>query len=105
MEPKPNKIKKFNQPYVGLIIGILLPLISFLIYFLYMLSKNPELKLFEFIEALIINDAFTAAITICVLPNMILFFAWKKMDYWYAIKGLIISVVVYTALVILTKIL
>lgn len=104
MEKKTNKLRKFNQPYIGLIIGILLPMIVFLGYYGYLLSQDSSLVLIDFIETLIINDTFTPIVTVCVLPNVILFFILKKIDFWYAMKGLIGSVVFYVFIVILTKI-
>jgi len=104
MDAKPNMIKKYNKPYVGLFLGIALPLLSFFIYFLVMLGKSGEGFNFEkFIDTLIYNDATTAVISLCVLPNLLLFFLFKKLDYWYAIKGVIISILCYTLLVVVLK--
>ncbi|MDD3860287.1 MAG: hypothetical protein PHW83_08815 [Bacteroidales bacterium] len=103
MEAKPNMIKKYNKPVIGLAIGILLPLISFFIYFLFLLSKNPELGFGEFLNTLYRTEAFTPVFSICVLPNLIMFFIFKKLDYWYSIKGLILSVLIYTLFVLVLK--
>lgn len=103
MEAKPNMIKKYNKPVVGLVLGILLPLISFLIYFVFLLVKNPELKFTEFVETLYLTEAFTPVFSICVLPNLILFFIFKKKEYWYSVKGLVMSVLIYTIFVLVLK--
>ncbi|HOZ30731.1 MAG TPA: hypothetical protein PLL66_07420 [Bacteroidales bacterium] len=103
MEAKPNMIKKYNKPIIGLALGLVLPIISFMIYFIFLMAKNPELKFMEFIEKLLATEAFTPVFSLCVLPNLILFFIFKKLDYWYSIKGLIFSVLIYTLLVLVLK--
>lgn len=103
MEAKPNMIKKYNKPIIGLAFGILLPLISFFIYFLFLFFKEPELGFVEFLDMLYVTQAFTPVFSLCVLPNLILFFIFKKLDYWYSIKGLILSVLIYTLLVLVLK--
>jgi hypothetical protein len=104
MDAKPNMIKKYNKPVIGLVLGIILPVISFLSYYFYMSLKSAEpLSLSRFIETLRDNEAFTAVFSICVLPNLLLFFLYKKLDYWYAIKGVILSVMIYTLLVVVLK--
>ncbi len=103
MDAKPNMIKKYNKPFIGLALGMILPIISFLIYYFYMLMKTKDLGFVDFLETLKRTDSFTAVFSICVLPNLLLFFLFKKLDYWYAIKGVIISVMIYTLLVVVLK--
>lgn len=103
MDAKPNMIKKYNKPFIGLALGMILPLISFCIYYLFMLIKSKELGFGEFLETLYKTGSFTAVFSICILPNLLLFFLFKKLDYWYAIKGVIISVMIYTLLVVVLK--
>jgi O-antigen/teichoic acid export membrane protein len=103
MDAKPNMIKKYNKPFIGLALGMILPIISFLIYYFYMLMKTKDLGFIDFLETLKRTESFTAVLSICVLPNLLLFFLFKKLDYWYAIKGVIISVMIYTLLVVVLK--
>lgn len=103
MDPKPNMIKKYNKPWFGLVLGIILPIISFLAYYMYNLSSNDGLSLKTFVETLMREEAITAVLSICMLPNLIMFFLFKKLDYWYAIKGVIVSVIIYTLFVVVIK--
>ncbi|MDD2634244.1 MAG: hypothetical protein PHW82_01955 [Bacteroidales bacterium] len=104
MEVRPNMIKKYNKPFYGLLGGIILPVITFLIYYAYSaFSIEAELPLLDFIQTIYNKGAFTPVLSLCVLPNLILFFIFKKTDYWYAMKGLILSVLIYTILVLIIK--
>ena len=102
MEIKPNKVKRFNKPIVGLALGIVTPLICFLIYFLYLsLTKNVDFS--GFINTLKSNEVLIPVLSLCVLPNLALYFIFKKFDYWYAIRGVVTSVLLYTLAVFVLK--
>lgn len=105
MEIKPNKTKKFNQPFWGLIFGILLPAIFFLGVFLYFYftSDNPDFNFKLFIDFLTERKLFIPIVTACVLPNLLLYIIFKKLDYWYSIKGLVASILLYVILALILK--
>jgi hypothetical protein len=103
MDAKPNMIKKYNKPWVGLVAGMILPIISFFVYYIYHLSSNDGLSLKVFIDTLMLEEAITAVLSICMIPSLILFFLFKKLDYWYAIKGVIASVIFYVLFVVVVK--
>lgn len=103
MEARPNMIKRFNKPIFGLLIGIIVPIIAFLIYWLieYFLNGG-DLSLSQFINVLIENKSILPP-SLCVFADLIPYFIFKKLDYWYAVKGLVYSLVVYTLIfVVLT---
>ncbi len=96
MEARPNMIKKFNKPIFGLFIGIVVPMIAFLVYYLieYFMSENG-FSLVQFVNILIDTKQILPP-SICVFANLIPYFIFKKMGYWYAIKGIVFSLVIYT---------
>ncbi|MBN2778451.1 MAG: hypothetical protein JXR36_12445 [Bacteroidales bacterium] len=104
MEAKPNMIKKYNKPAVGFIAGLLLPAITFLIYFGYSSIVSEEsLALADFVQMLYEQGAIIAVFSLCVLPNLILYVIFKRLDYWYSIKGVVLSILIYTILVLVIK--
>lgn len=105
MEIKPNKTKKFNQPFWGLIFGILLPAIFFLGVFLYFYftSDKSDFNFKLFIDFLTERNLFIPIVTACVLPNLLLYIIFKKLDYWYSIKGLVASILLYVILALILK--
>lgn len=103
MEIKPNKINRYNKPAFGLIIGLLAPLVCFFIYFLILSFQNDGVTFKEFINTLNQNHVLIPVLSLCVLPNLIFFFIFKKRDYWYAIKGIVTSVFIYTIIVLILK--
>ena len=104
IEAKPNMIRKYNKPMIGFGAGMILPMIAFFGYYIYVLTQNDDLPLMKFLETLYNTDSFTAVMSLCVVPNIAIFFLFKKLEYWYAIKGVVTSVLIYTMLVLLVKI-
>ncbi|MBO7133812.1 MAG: hypothetical protein J6W06_06630 [Bacteroidales bacterium] len=101
MEARPNMIKRFNNPIFGLLIGIIVPIIAFLIYWIIEFFMYG-FGLIEFINRLIEIKSILPP-SLCVFANLIPYFIFKKIDYWYAVKGLVYSLVIYTLIfVVLT---
>ncbi|NLA24858.1 MAG: hypothetical protein GX879_07825 [Bacteroidales bacterium] len=96
-----EKLKKLNKGYIGFIIGMILPLIAFSIYYATKSFENEPI--WFFIQRLKGLGAYIPALSLCVLPNLILYFAFKNLNYWYAIKGVVASVFVYTLIVVIMK--
>jgi len=94
-----EKLEKLNKPVIGLALGLVLPLITFLIMF----AVNSTPSLSAFILNLKNTNALLPTLSLCVLPNLILFFIFKKLNHWYAIKGVVISVFLYTVAVVVLK--
>jgi hypothetical protein len=101
MEIRPNKRKIFNQPVWGLLFGIILPLIFFFGVFLifYFTGKIPELSPKMFYDNL--GNSFMKILSLCVLSNLLIYLLFKQLGYWYAIKGLVTSILVYVIVVII----
>ena len=101
MEARPNMIKRFNKPIFGLLIGIIVPIITFVIYWIiehFMHGWGFGDFINRFIETKNILPP-----SMCVFSNLIPYFIFKKTDHWYAIKGLVYSLVIYTLIfVVLT---
>lgn len=100
MEARPNMIKKYNKPIFGLILGIVIPIA---VFFLFYLIKYSGVEFMVFINSLMENNALIPVASLCVLPNLIPYFIFKKLDYWYAIKGIVFSVLIYTVIVLVLK--
>ncbi len=103
IEARPNMIKKYNKPAVGLLCGIILPIIAFIAFFSYAYFTGENISLIDYFNMLKETDTIIPILSVCILPNLILYFIFKKIDYWYAIKGVIISVFIYTILVVVIK--
>ncbi len=100
-QPNYYKPQKFNKGYVGLILGLIFPAVCFVIY--YYLKTVGDISLVYYYQMLLERGAFVSVLSLCVLPNLLLFFLFKKLDYWYSIQGVIFAIFVYTMVVLVLK--
>ena len=105
MEIKTNKRKRFNQPFWGLLFGLLVPTICFFAIFLYYYfsATTENFNLTNYYSQLIKDNILIHIITICALPNFILYIIFKKLDYWYAIKGIVASFLIFVIIAVILK--
>lgn len=96
-----KKPPKFNKPIYGLLLGLIFPIISFLLYYFY--KTKGDMSLLTWFNLLIKYNLFMTILSLSVLPNIILFFLFKKLDYWYTIKGVITAIFIYTMIVLVLR--
>lgn len=92
-----NWIEKLDNFWIGLLIGIIFPLITFFFYWMFFHSQLNFPR--GFMRYLLNGYLLSNVIKICGLGNLLLFYfgLTKKIDRFS--KGIIVSVVIYVALV------
>ncbi len=99
---KIQKITKYNSMKFGILLGIILPIITFLLVYLF---KDIELSFFDYVKRLIKFDVFTKMLSLSVIPNLLLFYLFLQKNYLYSTRGIIIATIVITVFVLIVKIL
>ena len=93
--------RRWNKFGIGLALGFLLPLTGFLLYFYIQFTKyHIDVSL----KNTVLLVALPQMISICIIPNFIIFYLFLNKEYWYATRGVIIASVLYTMLVLVIKI-
>lgn len=92
---------KCNKLYIGLIIGIILPLITTWLIFYFRFGDMYTYT--EFIELLIAAKGFTKLLSVSVLPNLIMFLIAIKLDRLLAARGIVTATLLYAIVVIVLK--
>ncbi len=89
---------KCNKLYIGLLIGLVLPIImSFvLFYFLY----KGDLEYWPFVMQMINMGSIGKLLSISVLPNLIVFLIAINKERLLAARGLVTSTILYALVVI-----
>jgi hypothetical protein len=95
-----TKSQKLNTLGIGLFLGIIVPLLTFFIVYLVKLS-DIELDGFFKNEALI--DAFTKLLSLCVLPNLGLFFIFLRTNRLVTARGILFATLLFTIMVLILK--
>ena len=91
---------KFDALSLGLILGIVAPLLTLLIvYFL----KFNLYQIDELLDYLVTKQVFTKIISLCVIPNLLLFFIFIRKNYLYSARGVLMATILFAVFVFITK--
>lgn len=91
---------KINNIKLGIILGIIAPLLSMLVIYL---LKFSEYNFQELIDFLLARGIFTKIISLCVIPNLALFFFFLNKNYYTSARGVLISTFLFAFFVFITK--
>jgi hypothetical protein len=94
--------EKYDKIMTGIISGLLLPLITAMIIFLFAKGK-PGLR--EWLERITAANIGTHIISLCVLPNLLIFLLFNRYDMLRASRGVLGITVMWAIIVFGVKIL
>lgn len=89
-----------NKLYVGLVLGLLVPVIAL---FIYNQAFFDHLSPWEFLQIMITKRKISAVISLGVLPNLLVFFIFIRLNYLYSARGVLAATLVYALLAVITK--
>ena len=93
--------KKQNRIRSGLIPGLLLPVAVFVA--MYLLSGKKEV-FSDYLYNLWILNALVKLLTLCVLPNLVLFLLFMGRKYDLAARGVLMATFLYAFIVVISKV-
>ena len=91
---------RLNKMYVGLVLGLLVPLIALLVI---NLAAFDHLSPLEFLQYLISYRKLSAVISLGVIPNLLVFFIFIWLNYLYSARGVLAATIIFALLVVITK--
>jgi hypothetical protein len=89
-------LKRFDTLATGIISGLVLPVI---VYFILYFSKVQDIRFTLFSHHLVIGNIIPIIISHCVLPNLLLFFAFNGLNWMQASKGILGTTVALTIVI------
>ncbi len=90
---------KYNTERIGLIVGLLIPIIVIFGFYLY---RNAE-NLNSFFEGIIHAGVFSELVSLCVVPNLLLFFIFMWTNRLKSARGVIGATFIYVLIVLALK--
>jgi hypothetical protein len=91
----------YNSQKTGFIPGILLPLVSLLVFYLYSYSDIP---VGEFMRFIFFRDILSSLISLFILPNLLLFFIFIRKDYLLSARGVLLATFLFAGLIMVLKV-
>ena len=92
--------RRWNKFWIGLALGIVLPLVAFLLIYFLGYSKTP---FGDFLKYASMIKALPKILSLCVIPNLAVFYFFLNKEYWYATRGVITSTLLCTLAVVVIK--
>jgi len=91
-----------NSQKAGLLLGLLLPVISFFIFYL---VRFREIPLPEFVNMVYLRNVLSPLLSLNILPNLLLFFVFIRKDYLLSAKGVLLATFLFAIGVFILKVL
>ena len=101
IEPFFKRKKKFNHFWAGTTLGLFTPFIIIVGYWLFVYSF---LDLYGFFKLHILGKVLSPLISLCVVPNLGLFFIFINTERFKSGRGMILSSILYGLLIIYLKV-
>jgi len=93
-------VNRYNNIRVGLVLGLLAPLLGFVIVYL---VAFRGMSFMEYLEQFSYRNKLSSVISLSVVPNLLLFFIFIWLNYLYSARGVLASTLLFALIVIITK--
>ncbi len=92
---------KCNKLYIGLLIGMILPLITSYAIFYFRFGDTLSFK--QFVDGLLRLQGFTKLLSLSVIPNLLFFLIAIKLERLLAARGIVTATLVYAIVVVVLR--
>jgi hypothetical protein len=92
-----TSISKYNRLIVGLIPGIIVPIITLFVFFLF---KSGVANFFDYVHFMVKLGVFSSILSLCPLPNLAVFFFFLNKSYYYSARGVIMATLIWVLIVL-----
>jgi hypothetical protein len=92
---------KINSIWLGIVIGIIMPIISMAMFYLFSFKSLSFTDFYMMIQKM---DILTQSLTICVLPSFFAFFFFYWKQYNKSAQGVVLSTMLLTLTVVICNI-
>lgn len=91
---------KVNNIYLGIILGLIVPVITvFLVYKIRFNQFNWE----EFINLFVQRRALSSLLSLCVIPNLLVFMIFIWLNHLYSARGVLLSTFIVGIIIVGVK--
>lgn len=91
---------KLDNINIGLVLGILAPFLTMVV--IYFIEFN-NFKLHELVDLLVSKHVMTKIVSLCVIPNLALFFIFLNKNFYKAARGVLMATIIFAIFVFVTK--
>jgi hypothetical protein len=92
---------KLNNFILGIVAGLILPLLSLVGYWLWSFKFLNFIP--QFFNFLLLGKVLSAVLSLCLIPNLGMFFLFINKEYYKTTRGIILSTLVYGFIIVVLK--
>jgi hypothetical protein len=96
------KKRKLDNLLLGVAGGLFLPFLSVMIYWLWSFKYMNFIP--QFFQFLLTGRVLAAVLSLCLIPNLGLFFLFLNKENYKTAKGIILTLFIYGAIILFLKI-
>jgi len=93
------RAEKLDKVAFGVVIGFLLPLLTIVVVYSFSSGKNIH----DYFKRILEADILTHVISLCVLPNLVAFLVFNRLDMLRATRGILGITIFWAAVVFAVK--
>ena len=95
-----TKTPYYNRLLFGLSIGLLIPFIAFLLFYIF---RYSDLSLGKFIGVYFNLGILTHIVSLSVLPNLLVFFGFIRKNWLYSARGTLLATILFAIVVAIVR--
>ncbi len=93
-------MKRLNKPWLGLLAGLLVPVAAVTVFYF---IRYSDLTLPDFLNAYRQLGILTHVISLAVIPNLMVFFGFIKLNFLNAARGVLLATFIFTLIVLIIR--
>ncbi len=91
---------KYNKLLIGLLSGIIIPVITLLIF---TFIKSESINVIHYLKFVVRMSLMSNILSLCALPNLAIFYLFINKEFYYSARGVILATIIWGALVVITR--
>lgn len=91
---------KTNSMKFGTLLGFVIPIVAFICFYLFNLDRFKTFS--GFFNFLMSAEILSALVSLCLIPNLVLFFVFLKANSLLSARGVILATFVFALIVVIT---
>jgi hypothetical protein len=91
---------RFNNIWLGAILGLVVPVITI---FLFWLIRFDYMDMGEFINTMMARKMMSAIISLCAIPNLLVFLIFIWLNNLYSARGVLLSTFIVGSIMVIIK--
>lgn len=91
---------KVNNVFLGVVLGLIVPIIT--VFFAYKIRFN-QYELQDFFVLMVQKKILSSLLSICVIPNLLVFMVFIWLNYLYSARGVLLSTFIVGFIIVCVK--